>query len=591
MLNLKIERVDELPLLIEWVLRLHVVEIIDKIWRSAPQWQGLSYGQLSLLFIVYVIHQRSHRLSHMEDWVREHHQVLEACTTWSIRDKDATDDRLGNLLGQLGSSDEHRERFQREMSRHVIQAFALPTEVARYDTTSFSVHHNVEQEKAKPDSRLSFGYSKDKRPDLLQFKAGLGVLDPAGVPLLSQTLSGNVADDPLYIPAWREMVSIIGHGNFLYVADCKAAAVETRAIIAHEKGTYLFPIPMTGEIPTWLQEQVLNSSMPAEVVFPKASKQEKPPALGEGFAVQRTMNHPLDDGTVHTWDEQWFVTQSYAHAKRQTAALHARLAKAEAHLHTLRHKPDESDEQYRQRAQLVLQKYGVTKYLSIAVDESITQTKKYLKPGRPTPTSAFQIIEERTLKIDVHLDQLAIQQAEQLAGWRVFVSNRNMTIHEAVHFYRDEWLVEHGIHRFKHGALPALPLWLRIPERIVGLMMLLFVALQALTLIEFVARRNLQQNTAAIAGLYPGNPTRTTELPSAEALLGAFRQLHLVSLPNGGHSHLNEMLSPLHIQILSLLDLPLDIYDFSPPLSAAIHHRLDNIIPISDIASPLYQPP
>ena len=173
MLQLKIERVDELPILIEWVRRLHVVEIIDKLWHPATQWQGLSYGQLSLLFIVYVIHQRSHCLSRMEDWVSEHHQVLEECTGWSIRDKDATDDRLGHLLGQLGSSEANRETFQRAMSSHVIQAFELPTEVARYDTTSFSVHHNVEEEKAKADSRLSFGYSKDKRPDLLQFKQGL----------------------------------------------------------------------------------------------------------------------------------------------------------------------------------------------------------------------------------------------------------------------------------------------------------------------------------------------------------------------------------------------------------------------------------
>ena len=592
MLNLKIERVDELPILIEWVRRLHVVEIVDKVWRPATQWQGLSYGQLSLLFIVYVIHQRSHCLSRMEEWVSEHHQVLEACTEWSIRDKDATDDRLGHLLGQLGSSEAKRETFQRALSGHVIQAFALPTEVARYDTTSFSVHHNVEQEKAKAESRLSFGYSKDKRPDLLQFKQGLGVLDPAGVPLLSQTLAGNVADDPLYIPAWREMVAILGHGNFLYVADCKAAALATRATISHEAGAYLFPMPMTGEIPTWLQAQVLNSTAKREEVFPKAGEKETPPpALGQGFAVQRTMSHTLDDGTVHAWDEQWFVSQSYAHAKRQTAALNARIAKAKAHLQTLRHKADESDEQFRQRAQLVLQQYGVTQYMTVDVDETITLTKKYRKPGRPTPNSEFQIIEERTLKIDLQLDQQAIQHAEQFAGWRVFVSNRTMTIQEAVHFYRDEWLVEHGIHRFKHGALPALPLWLRIPERIVGLMMLLFVALQTLTLMAFVVRRNLQQHQQAIAGLYPGNPTRKTERPSAEALLDAFRQLHLVSLPDGDRCQLNEMLTPLHRQILTLLELPPDIYDFAQPLSTSIHHIQDYRPTISEISSLFFQPP
>jgi transposase len=43
-------------------------------------------------------------------------------------------------------------------------------------------------------------------------------------------------------------------------------------------------------------------------------------------------------------------------------------------------------------------------------------------------------------------------------------------------YYRDEWLVEHGFRRFKKGSLPALPLFLRLDERIRGLMLLLMVA-------------------------------------------------------------------------------------------------------------------
>jgi len=50
---------------------------------------------------------------------------------------------------------------------------------------------------------LAFGHSKDKRPDLLQFKQGLGTLDPAGVPIFYGGVNGNKADDPLYLEAWR----------------------------------------------------------------------------------------------------------------------------------------------------------------------------------------------------------------------------------------------------------------------------------------------------------------------------------------------------------------------------------------------------
>jgi transposase len=81
-----------------------------------------------------------------------------------------------------------------------------------------------------------------------------------------------------------------------------------------------------------------------------------------------------------------------------------------------------------------------------------------------------------------------------------------MSLDQSVRYYREEWLVERGFHRFKQGCLPALPLYVRVPERIKGFMLLLTIALQAITLIEFVARRNLAANHQTIAGLVRATP-------------------------------------------------------------------------------------
>ena len=246
MFERKIERVDEIPLILHLLKKMLVAEMIDAVWCSHGNWHGLSYGQLAVLYIAYVVHALTHTLSGMEGWVIKHKTALEHITGWQINDKDATDDRLGIVLGELGKNSEQIINFQNRMGQHLIQAYELPTEVARYDTSSFSVNHKPE---TNGNSLLDFGHSKDKRPDLLQFKQGLGVLDPAGVPLFTETISGKDADDPLYIPAWRAMAKTIGHTDFLYVADCKAAALDTRATIDKEDGQYLFPLPMTGTTP------------------------------------------------------------------------------------------------------------------------------------------------------------------------------------------------------------------------------------------------------------------------------------------------------------------------------------------------------
>ncbi|MEW6735851.1 MAG: hypothetical protein AB1489_31450 [Acidobacteriota bacterium] len=47
---------------------------------------------------------------------------------------------------------------------------------------------------------FQFGHSKDHRPDLPQIKINISALDPLGLPLTTTVWSGEVADDPLYIP-------------------------------------------------------------------------------------------------------------------------------------------------------------------------------------------------------------------------------------------------------------------------------------------------------------------------------------------------------------------------------------------------------
>ncbi len=575
MSQLHIERADNLPVILHWLLKMQIQVIIDRIWYSHTNWEGLSYGQLAVLFVTYIIHQRSHRLSSMEQWSQEHHTVLEQVTGWSIGEKEATDDRLDILLDALGSDEEQSVQFQRQLGGHLIQAYELPTKVGRYDTTSFSVHHAPSEGE---QDLLNFGYSKDKRPDLLQFKQGLGTLDPAGVPLVTHTLPGKMADDGLYLPAWDEMCQTIGHRDWLYVADSKAAARLTRATLDDKGGHYLFPLPMTGKTPDWLREQVLNPPVEPEKIYLSSEVDQTCPehnrrddqskAVGQGFVVERAIEETLVDGTLHKWTEQWFVSQSFAHAERTKHSLKRRVSQTVDKLNSLRSKPEETVLELQQRADQLINGRKMGDYLTATVQETVTTTKRYLKPGRPTPNSPYCLVEKRLMSLDVQIDQAALSEAYLLAGWRVYVNNdeaEDMSLSQATAYYRDEWLVENGFHRFKGGSLPALPLFLRIPERIIGLMLLLLVALQALTLLEFVARRNLEAQQEEIAGLVPGNPKNKTARPTAERLLAAFTNLHLVIETVGSeiNGYLNESLTLLQRQILALLELPETIFDFS----------------------------
>lgn len=68
----RIERVDNIPLIHYWLTQMGVQELINQIWHPHTNWQGLSYGQLAVLFLTYILHTRSHCLSSMEEWVVTH---------------------------------------------------------------------------------------------------------------------------------------------------------------------------------------------------------------------------------------------------------------------------------------------------------------------------------------------------------------------------------------------------------------------------------------------------------------------------------------------------------------------------------------
>ncbi len=566
MMTQRIERVDTIPLINAMLVNMGVEEVIDSIFRPHGNWSGLSYGQLSVLFVTYVLHSLTHRLSSMESWAKEHRTVIEQITGWRLTEKDCTDDRLCRLVEVLGHDMEMIYEYQLQMSPRLVSGYQLPTDVGRYDTTSFNVWH---QQKNLQNGLLALGHSKDHRPDLLQYKQGLAVLDPAGIPILSETIPGNSADDPLYFPAWERMVKVIGSPNFLYIADCKAASLETRAGIDHGKGSYLFPLPMTGETPKNIRELVLNPMQTVQdITLTPKSEDEEVRVVGKGFAVNRNLVASIPNGETHSFEEQWMVTRSDAHAKRQIQSFIARMDKAINKVSNLKPKTDETADCFHARAQKIVDNAKLHDFLHVEVNEAITLEKKYVNRGRPGPNSPFKTVEVRTISVQVHRNEAAIEDFKALAGWRIYVTNvpaDRMTVNQSTQYYRDEWLVERGFHRFKKGQIPALPLFLRIPERIKGLMLLLTVALQVLTLMEFVALRELAKSNETISGLVPGNPKMKTNRPTAERMLSQFHNLNLLIQEERRtiQATLLGGLTMLQKRILSLLRLPEKIYELS----------------------------
>jgi transposase len=550
------ERIDDIPLLMRWLLEMQIDRIIDAaIGAPHGNRQGLSYGQMAVVYVAYILSQCNHFLSPVRGWVTKHQRCLTQALGRPIGETDFTDERLEDLLDAIGREGVG-EVIEEQLGQHLIRAYALPTATMRIDTTTVNVYHRPE-----PGSMLDYGVSKDHRPDLRQFKEVLSTLDPVGIPLCSATVAGHSADDPLYLPLWQRMVAVIGSADFLVVGDCKLASLANRAQIQQGGGYYLAPLPMTGDAPDDLRRWVLQPpAPPTDLYLPAVAER-----IGQGFEVVVAQIWTPPKTEEHSiWHERMLVVRSDKLARRQQQGLADRLHRAEQALRKLKPDPQAELVQLTAQSQALLTRYDVGAYLAATWTAHTTQTKHYLQRGRHGPDSPYELLATTTWQLQVLRHNDAIDRFNQLAGWRLYATNapaERLDLNAALACYREEWQPERGFHRLKGAALAIRPLLLRSDQRIAGLLRLLVIALRALTLLEFVARRQLSQQTEPLQGLYAGNPKRAAPRPTAERLLRAFADITCYCTADD-HTTAYQVtpLSSLQRRILALLGLPETIY-------------------------------
>src|SRR5947209_4569442 len=394
----------------------------------------------------------------------------------------------------------------------------------------------------------------------------LSALDPLGLPVATQIVSGERADDRLYLPAIAQVSQSLNAHGLLYVGDCKMAALDTRASLAAQQDYYLCPLAAS-QMPEEVLDEYLQSVWAGEQALTPVSREREagqPEPIAEGYERRVTLSREVAGRTI-SWTERQLIVRSHKLAAAATQALHARLGKAQAELERLNeHK--QGKKRYadgvtlQQAAQAILKQQQVEGLVQVSIEEQVDERAVRAYGNRPASMRV-----ERTLRLHMTVDEPEVARAVCRLGWRVYVTNHpaeGLSLEQAILAYREEYLVEHGFGRLKGKPLSLSPMYVQSDQRATGLVRLLSIGLRLLTLLEFQVRQHLADQQEPLAGLYAGNPKRRTQRPTAEALLGAFQGIHLsiVMLGQQLHRHLTP-LSALQQRILSLLDFSSGLYD------------------------------
>ena len=553
------ERVDDIPLLLEQMQRMGLPALLDAHFPTHGNWQGLSLGWLTTIWLSSILSRGDHRLVHVEPWVGNRLWTLRTTTGQDVQSLDFTDDRLEIVLRRL-SDDTRWVAFEAALNQHTVRVYDLSTARVHVDSTSASTYATV-----TAGGLFQFGHSKDDRPDLPQVKVMQAVLDPLGMPLATDVVSGERADDPLYMPCIERVQASVGRHGLFYVGDCKMASRETRARIAAAGDFYLCPLPQVqlaeGEFDAALEAVCYGEHVLSAVV--REGPQGQPEVIAQGYEYPVAMSHK-GDGQVESWSERRLVVRSVRHAQAAEAALRARVAKAMAQIEALNQrgrgkKRFETVSAFRQAVVAIVQRYGVEGLIWFRLTQHDTPRAVRAYRGQPA-----RVDHDHHATVEVRVDEAALETTIRRLGWRVYGTNQpvaSLSLAQAVLAYRSEYQVERSFGRLKGRPLSLTPMYVQRDDHATGLIRLLSVALRVLTLLEFVGRRQLAAEGAKLAGLYAGNPKRETDRPTAERLLEAFQDstLTIIKGPQQTDRHVTA-LSPLQQRILEILGFSSALY-------------------------------
>jgi transposase len=569
-LIIETERVDDLPVLFAQMEKMEVAELLDERFVTHGNWGGLSLGKVSVGWLSHILSQGNHKLNHVEPWAGEHLSIVQRCLDEQARPLDWSDDHLARVLDYLGN-DEQWDAFEADLSRRLIRVYDLNPQIVRVDSTSSSSYAQV-----TPDGLLQFGHSKDHRPDLPQFKVQLSALDPVGLPVTNTIVSGERADDGLYVPEIKKVQDVIGRHGLLYIGDCKMASLCTRAYLARSGDYYACPLSAvqldTKQLrallqPVWSGEQEL------EAVERTNDKGEKE-VIAQGFTKQR--NQQITGADPYSWQERLLVVRSLKLAMAQERGLRERVAQAQREVQALLERGKgkrrfKTVQELQQAAESIVQRRRVSGILTLSYHEHATE-----RPVRRYREREAGIIRECEVSVQVQVDEHALREAIDELGWQVYATNApasQFSLSKVVLAYRSEYLIEHDFGRLKGEPLSLRPLYLTSPHRVKGLLRLLTLGLRVLILLEFEVRQNLAARGDKLTGLYAGQATRATARPTAEKLLAAFDGITLTRVEQGTQRYLHiTPLSPLQKKILELMKFPPDLFLHTMPDLPSLAH-------------------
>jgi transposase len=412
------------------------------------------------------------------------------------------------------------------------------------DTTSFSLSGDYVPESDEQAIRLTYGYSKDHRPDLKQAVLELMVSQDGGIPLVSKSWDGNASDTQIFQERAEALMRAFARSptpRYL-VADAKLYTEDTAATLA--KLGFITRIPGTLK----LVSQVITQALTWDL----------------WHRLDETTRYHRIELCHYGIAQRWLVVSSQAARERAEASVtKAQQREWEAiekqlfHLQATRFARPEA-------AHAALAALAKSWRYHQVDTSSVIEHKHYAGQGRPTPTSPRKASDWQ-MHAQARPDQEQLALRKQQSACFVIGTNieaTQLSDPEVIRAYKAQAQAEGGFRFLKDPLFFVSSLFVKKPCRIQGLLMVMTLAL----LVYAVTQRRLRGQLVRQHDTIPNQINQPTERPTLRWVFQLLEGIHRVRVTVQGTVHdLIEGLNEVQIKILRLFGEEVcQLYQISP---------------------------
>ena len=549
--TIEVYPVQHLPIIKAYADQLGLVSLIN---HYVPTQMDVDAGTIVLGLVLDTLSGRS-PLYRLEEFFA--HQDTELLLGKAIPPQAFTDDTVGRVLDRL--YDFGTMRLFTACAVRASMRFGLERRYVHFDTTSRSVWGEYQfAETQDLPFQVTYGYSKDKRPDLKQFVLSTLCVDRA-VPIWGKPEDGNASDKTLNTALLSEIAQLLAShgvapGAYIYIAD--AALVTEDNLAALGDTLFITRLPATYSACGRVIEEAIARNQWEEVgVLAQTPPTKHRPGTFYKVAESRVTLYRKSYRAV-------VVHSSSQDQRRQKALARERQASYTALEATVR---EAAQQEYfcRADAEAAAAQLRAQQSAYHRVEVLVEEHPKY-GPGRPSQKQPRVVKAWRYgLKATLHERAEVIARKVQETGCLVLLTNvptAGEIAHRAEEVLR-AYKEQHGVEQnfaFLKDPIIVNSLFLKKPERIEALGLVLLLALLLWRLVERALRLHVETTGSTLTGW----DKKATQKPTAFMMMTKFAAVMVIKV--GGQRPLAQPLSTVQQAYLNALGVPATSFTLSP---------------------------